>query len=975
MLAALALAAPAARLAAQEPTQEPYVAAAPGAGRFPLAAAGGVAPIVVGADDEPGVARAARDLAADLGRVTGTPAAVTTGARPAGARTLVIVGTLGHSALLDSLVRARALDAAGLAGKRETFVVQPVERPLPGVDRALVVAGSDRRGTIYGLYDVSAQVGVSPWAWWADVPVRHRPALYVLPGRHTAGEPAVRYRGFFINDEAPAFSGWAREKFGGVDHRVYARVFELLLRLKGNYLWPAMWGNAFADDDSLTAPLAAEYGVVMGTSHHEPMTRAQQEWRRYGRGPWNYEQNDSTLRAFWRAGIARMRGRENVVTIGMRGDGDMPMTEGSNVALLERVVADQRRIIADVTGRPAADTPQLWALYKEVQDYYDRGMRVPDDVTLLFSDDNWGNLRRLPGAGDRARAGGSGVYYHFDYVGGPRNYKWINTNPIARVWEQMRLAYEAGADRIWMVNVGDIKPMEFPLQFFLDYAWNPRAWPASRLPEYARRWAAQQFGPEHAAEIADVVTTTLRYDARRKPELLDTATYSLVNYHEAERVVADWRALEARARALSAALPADARDAYYELVLHPVEAAANLQDLYVTVARNRLYAREGRAATNALADRARALFARDAAISRYYNDSVAGGKWRHMMDQTHIGYTYWQEPPRNVMPRVDVIQVPDAAALGVAWEGQAPPGPRTAAGPLGAPRAPELPEMDGFRRNTRTIDVYDRGAAPLAYRVESGAPWLHVTPAAGTVADERRLTVSVDWDRAPVGRTRVPVTIVGPGGVSGGAPGGGRVAVQAVVRNPAPAERAAAVGFVEGDGYVAIEAEHYARAVAPPGGAWERIPDLGRTLSGITATPVTGPSRTPGGDGPRLEYRMTLADSGEVAVQAYVSPTLNFAGRREGLRYAVSFDGEAPRVVNVLADSSNGAWERGVADNVRVSSTTHTIAHPGVHTLTFWLVDPGVVLQRIVVDAGGVRPSYLGPPESWRAGAGATAAR
>ena len=457
---------------------------------FVLSKGGHAATIVVSDSDWAGVRRAANDLQSDIRRVSGARPRLTSQL----AATAVIVGTLGKSPLIDRLVGDGTLDSAGLSGRWESYVRQVIERPLPNVERALVIAGSDKRGTIYGLYDLSREIGVSPWYWWADVPVRHAATLIVPSDRIVIGGPKVKYRGIFINDEAPAFSGWAHEKFGGINHQVYERVFELLLRLKGNYLWPAMWGSAFADDDSLSAKLADEYGIVMGTSHHEPMTRAQQEWRRYGKGPWNYEQNDSTLRAFWRAGIERMDSRENIVTIGMRGDGDLPMTDGSNIALLERIVADQRRIIADVTRKPASETPQLWALYKEVQDYYDKGMRVPDDVTLLFSDDNWGNIRRLPAPRERARPGGFGVYYHLDYVGGPRNYKWINTNPIARVWEQMNRAYRSGADRIWIVNVGDLKPMEFPIQFFLDFAWDPDAIPAERLPAYTSDWAGRQFG-------------------------------------------------------------------------------------------------------------------------------------------------------------------------------------------------------------------------------------------------------------------------------------------------------------------------------------------------------------------------------------------------------------------------------------------------------------------------------------------------
>lgn len=931
-----------------------YVVNTPGPRRFGLSISGRPAPIYISPRDLPGVARAAGDLRSDLGRVTGARPLLSTDSIPA-APEIVIVGTLGAHFLIDRLVRDKKLDASGIAGRWETFALQVVDRPFPGVDRALVIAGSDRRGTIFGIYDLSAEIGVSPWHWWADVPVPRQPDLYVLPGWHTQGEPVVKYRGIFINDEAPALSGWARERFGGFNHRFYEKVFELVLRLKGNYLWPAMWGNAFADDDSLTAGLADEYGIVMGTSHHEPLTRAKAEWRRYGKGPWNYEQNDSVLREFWRGGMERMGTRENIVTLGMRGDGDMPMAEGANVALLERIVADQRRIIADVTGKDASETPQLWALYKEVQEYYDKGMRVPDDVTLLFADDNWGNIRRLPALADSARPGGFGVYYHFDYVGGPRNYKWLNTNPIARVWEQMHLAWQYGADRIWIVNVGDIKPMEFPISFFLDYAWNPARWPAERLPDYTWQWAKRQFGVAHAASIADVITTYLKFAGRRKPELLAPETYSLTQFREAERVTAAWDSLMSDAARIGASLPDEYRDAYYQLVLHPVQASANLNALYSTVARNRHFAQQGRASTNALADEARRLFERDAEITRYFNTQVAGGKWNHMMDQTHIGYTYWQEPPRNVMPRVDVIQVPPGAELGVSWEGQPPPAPPRP----GGFRAPTLPEFDSFQKQSYYIDVYNRGQAPVDYTAAASELWITLSPARGTVATEQRVFVGVDWSRAPEGRHRVPITITGSDGR--------RFVIQAPVFKPSFPWADEIRGFVQGNGYVAMEAEHFSNAVAAAPIRWQRIPDFGRTLSGMTPLPVTTASVVPGGNSPRLEYRAFLFDSGEVSVRAYISPTLNFSGSRDGVRYAVSFDDEAPQMVNIIADSSNAAWERGVANNIKTFVTHHRLVRPGQHLLKFWMVDPGVVLQRLVIETRDLPSSYLGPPESLRA--------
>ena len=934
---------------------------------FPLSVDGVPATLFASATDYPGVIRAVKDLKVDVGRVSGVEPALQLDGAISG-RQVVLIGTIGKSALIDGLIAKRKLDVSAVRGKWEVFVSQVVEQPMPGVSRALVIAGSDKRGTIYGIYDLSQRIGVSPWYWWADVPVPRQKRLMVSAARRTLGEPAVKYRGIFINDEAPAFSGWTREKFGGFNHAMYERMFELILRLKGNYLWPAMWGNAFADDDSMNARLADEYGIVMGTSHHEPLTRAQAEWRRYGKGPWNYEQNDSTLRDFWRNGIERMGSRENIVTIGMRGDGDMPMTQGSNIALLERIVADQRRIIGEATGKPPSATPQLWALYKEVQDYYEKGMRVPDDVTLLFADDNWGNIRRLPEAKDRGRPGGFGVYYHFDYVGGPRNYKWLNTNPIARVWEQMHLAHEHGANRIWIVNVGDLKPMEFPISFFLDYAWNPDAIPATQLPAYTARWAAQQFGDSHSVEIAEIVTTYLKYAARRKPELLDPDTYSHSNFREAETVVADFTALRTRAERVAALMPPASKDAYYQLVLHPVLALGNLSELYVTTGRNRLYAQQGRATTNALADRVRTLFERDAEISAYYNNTLSGGKWNHMMDQTHIGYTYWQEPPRNTMPRVDVIQVPVAADMGVALVEQNRPTPSTGGRGGGGPPPSTgggaglaMPAFDVYAQQTWHVDVYNRGRTPFDYVASSSEPWIQLSPASGTIATEQRIAVRVDWSRAPAGTRTANVTVTGPNG--------SKVVVQAIVNNPVTPHRDSIVGFVQSAGYVSMEAEHFTRAVSTGGVQWLRIPGLGRTLSGMTATPVNGASQKPGGATPRLEYQVFTTDSGSVRLRAYLSPTLNFRGAATGLRYAVSVDDEAPQVVNMIPDTTTAAWEKAVADNIVTILTRHEVRGAGTHTVKFWLVDPGVVLQKLVLELKDLPNSYLGPPESYfRAG-------
>ena len=535
----------------------------------------------------------------------------------------MVVGVVGRSALLDRLARAGKIDLSAIRGQWEASVTAVVAQPWPGVERALVVAGSDKRGTIYGIYDLSEQIGVSPWYWWADVPVRHRDALFVRAGRYARPAPAVKYRGIFLNDEAPALSGWAYEKFGGFNSQLYAHVFELILRLRGNFLWPAMWGRAFnADDPQEPGAWPNEYGIVMGTSHHEPLMRAQ---ARVGaaRAPGTTTPTPPCCGSSGPTASIAPRASRTSRRVGMRGDGDEPMSREANVALLERIVADQRTLIAEHLNPDVTKVPQVWALYKEVQEYYEKGMRVPDDVTLLWSDDNWGNIRRLPTAEERGRAGGAGVYYHVDYVGGPRNYKWLNTVPLPKIWEQMHLASEYGATRLWILNVGDLKPMEVPIQFFLDYAWDPAAIPIEKLAGLPAGVGGARVRDANAAEIASLVAGYTKINGRRKPEMLEPRTYSLVNYREAERVVEEYRDLRTRAEAVAARLPADAQDAFFELVLHPILASSIVQELYVTAGLNQLYAAQGRASANTMAARARALFAEDARRGRAITRSAA----------------------------------------------------------------------------------------------------------------------------------------------------------------------------------------------------------------------------------------------------------------------------------------------------------------------------------------------------------------
>lgn len=599
--------------------------------------------IYMDTNDCKGVSYAAHALLKDIKSVSGATATLTSDAgflkKNDTARPAILVGTIGHSAAIDQLVKQKRINGNLLKGKREKFIITLI-------DGQLVIAGSDRRGTIYGIYELSQQMGVSPWYDWADVPVEHHDSIFVNKGIYTDGEPAVHYRGIFLNDEAPCLTSWVKNTYGTEygDHRFYQRVFELVLRLRGNMMWPAMWGWAFYADDAENEKTADEMGVVMSTSHHEPMARNHQEYarNRKGWGPWNYQKNKANLQKFFREGIERMKGTEQIVTIGMRGDGDEAMSAEADTKLMTNIINDQRKIIADVTGRKASETPQVWALYKEVLDYYDKGMKVPDDVTLLLCDDNWGNVRRVPNAQERKHKGGWGLYYHVDYVGAPRNSKMLNVTPVQNPWEQLTLAYENGIDRLWILNVGDLKPMEYPISQFMDMAWNPRKYDVNNITRHTRDWCAQQFGESQADEAARILNLICKYNGRCTPEMLDKNTYSLEN-GEWQEVVNQYLQLEADALRQYNCLPASYHDAYRQIILFPIEMMSNLHQMYFAQAQNHALYKQGNPKANVWADECERRFKRDSLICDYYNHKMTGGKWNGMMTQKHIGYKSWND--------------------------------------------------------------------------------------------------------------------------------------------------------------------------------------------------------------------------------------------------------------------------------------------------------------------------------------------
>ena len=597
--------------------------------RFCIAKAGKAAQIVVDENDWKGVIRAARNLGDDVRKVTGTASQVVT--HTVTGQPSIIAGTIGKSTIIDRLVKQKKIDVKKVRGQWESYLIDVV-------DGNLVIAGSDKRGTIYGIYEISQRIGVSPWYWMADAPVKHQDEVYYDGGQLIQPSPKVKYRGIFINDEWPSFGTWCQKHFDGVNAKAYEHIFELLLRLKANYFWPAMWATAFNEDDPESPRLADEMGIVMGTSHHEPMMRSHQEYlhRKDQVGPWDYATNKERVDQFFREGMERNKAYDNIVTIGMRGDGDVAMGKGDdteNMKTLKNVIEGQRKIIKDIYGRPDA-VPQLWAIFTEVQRYYDAGFTVPDDVTLLLCDNNWGYIRRKGRDFERKRKGGLGLYYHIDMNGGPWNDRWVNTTTLPKLREQLHLAYASGIDRIWIINVGDLKPKEIPIDFIMHYAWNPDAIQPGDEQSWLEGFTGSIFGEEYAQETADIIAKYSKYNLWRKPE---AQVPGLFNYEEMLHLNNLWQSLVLRCETLKEQIPVDKQDAFYQLVYYPAVASAGVAQIY-------------NAATIGDSITICDLMAKDQRLTDYYNKVMANGKWDGMMLDNHIGYTKWSIPDKNYHP-------------------------------------------------------------------------------------------------------------------------------------------------------------------------------------------------------------------------------------------------------------------------------------------------------------------------------------
>lgn len=942
---------------------------------FTLASPRQTAAILYDASDAAVVKRAAELFAADVEAVTGRRPQVTSATGETGPA--VIVGTVGGSALIRRLSEAGKIDTAPLEGAWERYLIQTVANPLPGIRKALVIAGSDRRGAAYGLFTLSELIGVSPWYWWADVPVKKHAALHVDAPPTYSQTPSVRYRGIFLNDEDWGLTPWASQTFeperGNIGPRTYAKVCELLLRLKANYLAPAMHPVSTSFNQIPENKLVADtFAIVMGSTHCEPLLlNTASEWDTQTMGPWNYDKNKEGINRVLTQRVRENSPYENVYTLALRGlhDGAMsttlPMHE--KVRMLQQALLDQRQILAENIDRPVETVPQAFTPYKEVLEIYSNGLELPDDVTIVWPDDNYGYMKRLSGVREQRRTGRSGVYYHVSYLGVPHSYLWFSTTPPSLMYEELRKAYDTTADRLWLVNCGDLKGSEMQVSLFLDMAWDIGRFTADNVVSYPARWLAGIFGEAYYDRLEAMTREHLRLAFPRKPEymgwgyhwnrfdhnceqLTDT-DFSFTNYDEAPRRLEAYRQLGARAEALLHEIGDEARPAFYQLVYYPLRGAELMNRMTLGGQRNRWYARQGRAATNAVRDEVQRCYDSLQVITRGYN-SLLGGKWNHMMSmrQNYDGVSAYFNLPH--LATHDAAGAP-RLALQVAGEDV-----------TGARAFHALPAFDNYLRRTYPVEIYNRGGGTLAWTAHASEPWVVLSKSAGKTADEERITVGIDWEKAPSGNA-VPAQIVFRAGEQS-------EKVLVSLFNPTAPSRAELRGiYVENNGCVSIPAAGCHRVRENDRIKITAVEDLGIEGPALQLGDPTAPLQIfRSRDVPCAEYDFYAFDAGSVDVYTYVLPTFPLHADRDfrigentntDTKYSVQIDDGALATPSSSHVEYSQVWFESVLRNCAVNKSTLHIDKPGRHTLRIRVGDPGIVLQKIVLDFGGMKRSYLGP--------------
>lgn len=906
----------------------------------------------------------------------------------------IIAATKGKSSFLKKLEEAGSAELKELEQKRECYAWIFPEIKNRTKSNLLVIAGSDKRGTIYGLFHLSEMLGVSPFVDWCGLmPPKQEKIELREDMACISKEPSVRYRGFFINDEWPAFGNWCNHNFGGFNAKAYDHVFELLLRLKGNYLWPAMWSARFADDgpDLLNAELADEYGIIMGMSHHEPCLRQGEEYK-YLRGKnsvygdaWNFRTNREGITKFWEDGLKRSGKFDNVITVGMRGEADTAImgknaTLEDNIQLLRDVLKTQKKLIQERVNPDLTKVPRMIALYKEVEEFFYgnektkglMGAEELEDVILMLCDDNYGNLRTLPTEEMRKHAGGYGMYYHLDYHGWPVSYEWINSSYLPKIWEQMSMAYDFGVRELWMVNVGDIATQEFPLSFFLDMAYDFDRWGSRALnctQEYTRKWVRQQFGSveeETQDTIADILEQYTKIIHRRRPEALNPETYHPVQEKESSRIFEEEEQLLKKLQDVYETIEKtnpQNLSAFIALVYYPAFGTMNLVKMQILAGWNHYYANLGAVCANDYGDEVERCMEQDRKAVEMYHQ-MDQGRWYGMGMSQHIGFTHWNEDECRNPVVMRVIPLKKRSIL-VAADG-------TAQHAEGSPWLDNTMKLKDFLNPDCTrasVTLYSRSDLKAEYKVLKKPGWLSVEPMEGWldgVSQKKvRLNLTLIKQRLPETNQDTiqdSLEIATPEGKC-------EITVPVYTGNLQDKKNV----FVDTMGYLSIEAAHYVNSV--PGNykdrqvKFENLQGYGKTNSAMKAFPSDA-CTVPGQDAPYLEYQFVLEESGTYEAEFYMQPS-NPVTRENQLLYAVRINEEMTETVNAVEkDYQVGdqaeKWAEGVLSQIR-RQTVSIKCRAGFNTLRVYHVTPGFVLEKIVIYPMGEKPeeSYLGPAETY----------
>lgn len=949
-----------------------------GKNSFPIVSPSANVVVCFDGKDETVVRKSVSLFVEDVQRVTGQVLKTNEG-NPGGtsARYAIIVGTVGKCGWIDRLVARNKIDTAAIAGGWERYLIETVDNPVPGIKKAIVVAGSDRRGTAYGLLSISKAIGVSPWYWWADAPVRQQKRLAVKVDKYVSKEPSVKFRGIFINDEDWGLYRWSKRNFekerGNFGPRTYAKVCELLLRLQANYLCPAMHDASMAFHRIPENRLVADsFAIVMGSSHCEPLLfNTASEWKRDKMGEWDYINNKAGVDKVLKSRVDECAPFENVYTLALRGLHDRAMNASNDMSdrkkMLQEALLAQRKMLVDATGKRPEDIPQAFTPYKEVLDVYDQGLELPDDVTIIWPDDNYGYMKRLSSPKEQKRSGRSGVYYHSSYLGKPHDHLWMNTTSPTLMYEELRKAYDMTADRIWLLNAGDIKACEFAVDYFLSMAFDIDSFNLERAAGYRTEWMCGMLGEKYRNEFQDMINSFYKLAFARKPEFMgwgyqwatdkhgrerNTDTdFSLTNYRETDIRLDEYRRIGTIAEKILNALPEDEKACYYQLLYYPVKGCELLNRMVLNGQKNRWYSIQQRAATGQMGKMAKACHDSLDIITKGYN-SLLDGKWNHVMTMKQgFAASYFE------LPALRSATLAPTASLGVLAEGEDVL--------KGWKSFHSLPCFNTYLRQSYYVDVFNKGATPLKWETSVTDDWILLSKKAGVTATEERVEVSIDWAKVPSGEKVFGILEVT-------SDRGEKESVYISVFNPsAPSLAEMDTLFVEHNGYVSMDAAGYHRKVENKNIRMITIPNLGIENTAIQlGNPIAPPQRTAGRSTPRLEYDFYTFEQGSVDVYTYVLPTFTlskdrgYAGHEATnveTKYGVCID-EGP-VMNPSTSSFEYAqiWYESVLRNCRINKTTLHIDKPGKHTLKIICGDAGTVLQKIVLDFGGMKRSYLGP--------------